>query len=415
VLKRGHRCAVNDVTFSPDGSSVASASDDFSAKIWSAEIGELLVDLTDRIGLRQPSAPGRMTRDTLPSASVLWLFEPMVTGRIIHDDALTAATALARGAALRHSLAEAEDALLYVAPLTGHSLALGQHQRMHDALTPLALESDNLLRRVTGGACVFAGEGITYAALALRSPAALMTCPPGKILNRNIRGVLQGLRGVRVATNYFGRDFLAFHVRPGVYVSWAQDAAGRVLLEFFLAVSRSFAAAATAGYPSREQPPFRGRAPTSIAEAYPALSVPASLADALATGHQKAFNVALQPATLGELIAAEFSLPDMRARVTDDELCWSDPVEEVIGFLSAGVALNAQGELVNVRLRGDFMCADIAIAAFEDRVRGATTDPEVGEAINAIFTDPRYMLEGIGDLGSVFAVVTQALARARAR
>ena len=45
---------VYDVTFSPDGSSIATASGDSTAKIWNPETGDLLIDLTDRVGLRQP-------------------------------------------------------------------------------------------------------------------------------------------------------------------------------------------------------------------------------------------------------------------------------------------------------------------------------------------------------------------------
>ena len=51
---RGHESALGDITFSPDGAHVATASNDFTAKIWDPESGELLIDLTDRIGLRAP-------------------------------------------------------------------------------------------------------------------------------------------------------------------------------------------------------------------------------------------------------------------------------------------------------------------------------------------------------------------------
>src|ERR1700712_317353 len=117
----------------------------------------------------------------------------MPEGRLCIETDVDPARALLLGAALGHDLTAERPLALYGATLPGVSEAP--------------------LRRQTGGATVRVGAGISYVALALRDRSTLMACPPGRLLNRNVRGVLQGLRLTGVATNYFGRDFLSLGAR----------------------------------------------------------------------------------------------------------------------------------------------------------------------------------------------------------
>src|SRR5262249_56052748 len=134
---------------------------------------------------------------------------------------------------------------------------VGGYQQARNALHAAAFANLALpvVRRHTGGAAVYGGAGVLYLALGLLDASVLMPCPPGKLLNRNVRGFLTGLRALGVAAHYFGRDFVSVAVQPAAYVGWAEYGDGRALLEFFLGHDTTFLPAAhLSAYPERNQP-----------------------------------------------------------------------------------------------------------------------------------------------------------------
>src|SRR5690606_8458247 len=76
-------------------------------------------------------------------------------------------------------------AWLVCVPCEGDELVRGRWQR----------SAAPALRRATGGPAWRLGDGTLYVALALRDASSLIETPPDKILNRNVRGILAGLRG----------------------------------------------------------------------------------------------------------------------------------------------------------------------------------------------------------------------------
>lgn len=322
--------------------------------------------------------------------------------------------ALAIGAQLREGLDGARPVAIYAAPLTGDVLIAGAHQRSVDALTPKALSAGTALRRSTGGVTVRGGDGIAYVALALLDASTLMRCPPRAILNRNVRGVLQGLRAAGMETNYFGRDYLAFGVQPGVYVGWARDLRGRLLLEFFIGVDRPFGAPADAvAYPAPPEPPFRGRAPTSLSAEAPGAWDFSTIAEAIIETHANQFELEFDaagvPPTPGEDALRARSL-----RIRHDELTWSAPRAEAIGFLSAGVALDGSGSIADLRLAGDFMQSEASEHLLSERARGlADDDTPLVSLINGIYASDEHFIEGIKDISSILDAVREAITAAR--
>lgn len=151
----------------------------------------------------------------------------MPAGQFTFQPAVDVADALARGAALPHRLSPDCEVALYAASLQGESLCLGQYQHEEQAL---GTSSKAWLRRATGGVTLGLGRGILYVALALAERSTLMKCPPGRLLNRNVRGVLNGLRHSGLSLNYFGRDFLSLGAEPAIYVGWDIREGGQVLL-----------------------------------------------------------------------------------------------------------------------------------------------------------------------------------------
>lgn len=317
--------------------------------------------------------------------------------------------ALERGAALVDACRAGWSATLYLAPLAGEALVLGRYQLAHQVIRGPAL------RRASGGNAVRAGSGILYAALALADRSRLMACPPGRLLNRNVRGMLTGLRLAGAKANYFGRDFISFGAQPAVYVGWdalpgEQGADGPVLLEFFVSRSRAcFVPDAELSYPARREPGLRGQLPTTLQEASITASV-AELLSAIAEGHAKTFGVDWRPGDAASLTPHPNEPPP-----TDDpharSLAWSTPREEAIGFVSAGLALDGAGKVAAVRIAGDFFAHRSCMAVLERVLLGVSPTPElVGHAVDAAFAHAGYDVEGIRSLRTFQDAIIDAAA-----
>jgi len=346
---------------------------------------------------------------------------PMPTGRIHFDGPTFADEALARGATLAAGVSLERPVLLYGAPLRLASVVLGAYQHVRQALRLDAFEALALpiVRRTTGGAALWGGQGVIYAALGLLDASALMKCPAGRILNRNVRGALTGLRSLGVPTNYFGRDFLSFGAEPGVYVGWDQSDDGKVLVEFFVALDASFALPdALSGYPQPAEPAFRGKAPTTLHASGKTRCSADQVLAALAGGYAKAFDVQFnaQPPNDDERAQADALASRLRVNPdADDGYCWSKAHDEAIGFVTAGVRLDAAGRFEDVRLGGDFFQHRSCAPRLADRLRGALANAdEVGAALDSVYASTPGLVEGVRSLRSLEAAILDAAGKARA-
>ena len=332
----------------------------------------------------------------------------MPAGQLLIQSEVAVDQALARAASLAEQVSSERPVALYAATLTGDALCLGRYQNERQVLGEQEA-SRPWLRRSSGGAAIRAGTGIAYVALALHERSSLLQCPPGRLLNRNVRGVLTGMRGAGLSVNYFGRDFLSLGAEPVSYVAWDLREPGQALLEFFLACSSAwFVPEAEQAYPIRKEPALRGRAPTTIAQVRPELDASA-LFRAIADGHARGFDV-----SWAEAVAAAQSADDraaMHARVADG-LTWSSPYEEAIGFVSAGVALDSAGKFVSVRIAGDFFAHRACATSLEKQLCGASPHAQrVGEAVDAAFARSGYDVEGIRSLSVIRDAILEAAER----
>jgi hypothetical protein len=344
----------------------------------------------------------------------------MVTARIHLDRAVPAAEALARGQSLLGSVSEQEPVLLYGAVLDGAAVALGAHQHAPQALRAEAFDAIALpvLRRRTGGAAVWASQGVLYFALGLADSSTLMACPPGRILNRNVRGLLAGFRALGVPAYYFGRDFVAFGKEPGAYLGWDEASDGRVLLEAFIAFDTGFTPAEElSAYPVPNEPPLRGKQPTSLRAAGVTLT-PAQALAGITGGYVSAFH--LDPVTRAPDEAERQRVTELRATLgvdlrEDFGLSWSQPREEAIGFVSAGVRLDARGCVIALRLAGDFYQHHACPAQLEARLLGKQPSLEaVGAALDTVYGARQGLIEGVRSLDTLRATILDAADVARA-
>jgi len=274
-----------------------------------------------------------------------------------------------------------------------------------------------ILRRPSGGAALFGGEGLLYVALCLREPSALTPCPPGKLLNRYARGVLGGLRTIGVQANYFGRDFVSAGAEPVSYIGWAMHADGSARVESFVAFERVFTPpAGYDGYPARSEPPFRGRALTTLRAAGARAELDAhAVLEAIADGHLRAFHAEREdrPPSASERAAAGDGLAAAALQAEPADLHRAAPREEAIGFVTAGVTLDTNGRLATVQLGGDFFQHDGCAQALQAALQGQSPSAEaIGAALDHVYGRSPGLLEGVRSLRTLQDTLLDAVSRA---
>jgi hypothetical protein len=342
----------------------------------------------------------------------------MIAAQYWLDAPCAAGVALRRAEALCGLLTDTRPALFYGARLTGTALALGAYQREAFVVAGAAGTGrpDTVVRRQTGGGAVVAGEGVFYFAVALESASVLMDCPPGRILNRNVRGLLQGFRSLGVPAHYFGRDFVSLATRAGAHVAWHEREDGRVLFEAFISQSKSYVPPASwIAYPPLNADPFRGRPPVTLSDAAQRTVQDDELFAQLIEGYATTYKLdarVLDAAAVAECARQSDMLPKSIAR-EDDALAWSPPYEESIGFVYAGVRVSATRQIAQARLGGDYFQSQRGQRAVEEQLIGCSVDgTEIGRVINDVYADTRHVIEGIRQMDSLRAVVLFAAERA---
>lgn len=340
----------------------------------------------------------------------------MVQGQLfLEPEDVGVQSALSRGAALLDACSASAPVALYMTGLSGDALVLGRHQLASQALARAGVSA---LRRATGGTAVRAGAGVLYVALALADRSSLMSCPPGRLLNRNVRGMLAGLRLTGAKANYFGRDFLSFGAPPAVYAGWdalehPHAGSGTVLLEFFLSHTRScFVSESELTYPARQEPALRGQTPTTLQEAGVSMSLP-ELFEQLAQGHARTYEMSWQTGNAASITPHPDEPPPAADSADARMLVWSSPREEAIGFVSAGLSLDGAGKVAAIRVAGDFFAHRGCMATLERVLLGVSpTADHVGRAVDAAFSHAGYDVEGIRSLRTFQDAIIDAAAAA---
>ena len=104
----------------------------------------------------------------------------------------------------------------------------------------------NVIRRLTGGRVVGAGQGWLGLALILPTRTAMLKedaapvkkLKPEQIMNRYARGILTGMRALGIDCFYPGRDAITFEQREIAMCTFETDASGAMLFEAAIAHNR---------------------------------------------------------------------------------------------------------------------------------------------------------------------------------
>lgn len=179
--------------------------------------------------------------------------------------------ALALGPSM-HARSEASGEIALAASVVrGPAVVLGAGQRAGRVLRldACATTGTAVYRRLTSGTAAYVGERAILWTLALPHVAALVPdATPRTLLNRNVRGFLEGLRRAGGAlAHYFGREWISVDRRPAVVLGFEVSAGGAVLLEAIAGWDASLAlpeALATAA--ERAVDRWLGKAPAALGE-----------------------------------------------------------------------------------------------------------------------------------------------------
>jgi hypothetical protein len=247
------------------------------------------------------------------------------------------------------------------------------------------------VRRGSGGPEVLADTGTVWVALALARSGELTPCPAARLVNRYVRPLLRAIGKLGAPAHYFGRDWVSVQHRPAAFVGFAHDASsGRALFEAIVAVSAPFA-------PS-PRPSFLGKEPGTLAGLLGRPVEASRLVDVIVESYADAYGLEALDAT---------PVLDPRAHeVNAADPPWAACRDEAIGPVCAGPDRNGV-----LRVGGDLMASRDAIAALEARLAALPSPADrdaIARAVDATFTAPGVVLDGVRSLQSIAEVIERA-------
>jgi len=313
----------------------------------------------------------------------------------------------------RALLAEAASTggVLRVYDFPGDVLALGRYH-----LTPAGGGAAVLHRRLSGGRVMSAGEGFVALALVLPHRSALVSADPfalapAQVINRYVRGILEGLKSLGVNAFYPGRDAITVDRRIIGLVSFEVDGQGALLLEAILGGSRDFSCL-PALLDAADPDGAVGAAlltpadTTCLARELGRAVGLDEVAAAIRLGYEARLGVRFENRSIdGRGVTADPRWTTSRRR--GPELDRRATTHGQLGVLEAHVAC-ASGRLGGVLLAGDFIANSPAIAELEARLTGCAATPAAIDAVvRDVFAPAANFILGIGLLSALTDTVVR--------
>jgi lipoate-protein ligase A len=309
--------------------------------------------------------------------------------------------------------------VLLIYASVGRAVSIG---RYHLYRGPIEREGINVMRRLTGGRVVGAGQGWLGLALILPTRTALLKedvarLKPDQIMNRYARGLLSAMRALGIDCFYPGRDAITFDQREIAMCTFETNAAGAMLFEAAVAHNRGMEELVH----DLERIDPDGALSCRMYDATSATKMVRELArdisfdelaDAIAAGYRS---------TLGEtrrrdLTAVETAQAQHRGRALATSnwpagpavpsLTLKNRIASQLGAIEAAVALNPDRTIESVRLSGDFIANSPAIAALENELRGHSLDlPSISHAVTKTFGHKDNFFLGAGELTNLVRLI----------
>ena len=308
--------------------------------------------------------------------------------------------------------------LIYASP--DRAISIG---RYHLYCGPPERDGINVIRRLTGGRVVGAGQGWVGLALVLPTRTALLKedtarLRPEQIMNRYARGLLSAMRALGVDCFYPGRDAITFEQREIAMCTFETDAAGAMLFEASIALNRGMEELVHDLERIDPDGALRCRmydaaSATNVVRALARDVTFDELADAISSGYASSLGETRrrgltplenrQARHRGRALAASNWL---HAPAIGESFTLKNRIASQLGTIEAAVALSADRTIEAARLSGDFIANSPAIAELEDELRGRPLDlASISPAVAKTFRNNDNYFLGAGELSNLARLI----------
>jgi len=313
----------------------------------------------------------------------------------------------------------AASPLLLAYSLAGRLVSIGRYH-LYDG--PSERGGIRVVRRLTGGRVVGAGEGWLGVALILPSRTSLLhqrdvRLKPEQIMNRYARGILSALERCNLKCFYPGRDAITFDRRELAMCSFETNGQGAMLFEAAVAVKRGMEELVhdlecvdpEGQLPSAMHGPEIATKLAREIERDPSFE---QVAGALVDGYRDQF---------GEVRVREFASDEvaegahrgaalaqsgwLTKRAPDPTLNLAARTSGQLGAVEAHAAIR-DAKIDRLMMSGDFIANSPGIAAFEREMCRSNLDlPSVARAVVRTFAGGEHYFLGLGDLTNLVQLV----------
>lgn len=311
-----------------------------------------------------------------------------------------------------HRLTPPAIGVLRVSELTGTVLSLGRFHLVPRLVTDVGETA--LLRRLTGGRAVPAGEGFVGVSLALAHRSALvaddpLALSPPQVLNRCVRGILEACAVAGTSAFYPGRDLITADGRILGCISLEVTAGGACLFEAIVASGREMSLLPLLLDRLDPEGVVRGGLllpgeTTSLARLLGRPPRLAQVAEWLARGYATRFDLEIVPRGLTPeeertiQAGADAEFADERwlgARLPRADLDRRVAVASQLGTLEVHLSI-AHGRIRDAVLAGDFIADAGSVARLEAALRGCPVEVEAIDAVvTRVLAEPGSYLLGV--------------------
>lgn len=347
------------------------------------------------------------------------------TFRLAVQPLIDPAESLATDELFRRQLASTPadgSGVLRVYTLDGELVSLGRYHAVRGDLSRAQL--GRLHRRHSGGRNLPVGEGFVGLSIVLPHRSALVSdeplaLAPHQVLNRCVRGILEGLKGAGIPAFYPGRDLITVDRCAIAMVSFDVGFDGGLVFEAVIAVSRDFSVQIDPSDCARV-PRLSAGDVTGLNEQLGVDLALSDVAEILARGYARQFGLLFEtfdPAS-GELHREVVNLARGRfdkerwttTPMVSAELDHHAATDVMLGVLEAHVSLGAGGVLNDVLLAGDIIANAGAIEALRHNLRGCRADRQSIDAVIAeTLAPPENFILGVPDTGTITTTIMHAI------
>lgn len=331
------------------------------------------------------------------------------------------AESLAADELLRRDLVLARDGgVMRVYGFAGELLSLGRFHAVPAELAPRALR---VYRRHSGGRNIPFGDGFAGLSIVLPHRSALVSqeplaLAPHQVLNRCVRGILEGLKSVGIPAFYPGRDWITVDRRVIGMVSFDVAADGGMVFEALIALSRDFNLQHGAWNEVRAAP-LAAADVTSVKMQLGIDLTVSDIAEVLARGYAQQFGMSFETIDLEtsplrdgvtELARDLFERQAwLSTRVISPDLQHHASTDVMLGVLEAYARADA-GLVRDVLLSGDIIANSPAIIDLERRLRGCRADHvSIDTVVTETLCAPENFILGIPNPETITSTILRAL------